>query len=293
MTEASLPPPRTPWTEGRLILALIALWLGFGALAGTVEFWAVWREQGAAWVDAAWAPVLAGIVWVPLTLTVVAGVRRWPLLGPRAPGKLTTRAVRFALHLAASLALPFVLNALWGVGAVLLTALGAPFADMAPADIGAVTLSAGLRYLHLNAGTYWVIAGIATLWPGPASQLEIPSSTASSGDPEWLETLAVRVGGRTRVIRVEDIDWIEGAGDYAALHVGPDTHLSDQRLKHLETRLDPARFARVHRSAIVNLDRVRELVHRSHGDYEAVLVDGTRVRVSRSRRAAIADLLGR
>ena len=103
----------------------------------------------------------------------------------------------------------------------------------------------------------------------------------------------MRIGQRTRVIPVGEIDWIEGAGDYARLHTAGESHLSGERLKDLERRLDPSSFARVHRSSIVNLERVRELKHVSHGDYEAVLHDGTVVRVSRSRRKAIERLLGK
>ena len=84
----------------------------------------------------------------------------------------------------------------------------------------------------------------------------------------------------------------EGADDYACLHVGARRHLTDDRLRDLERMLDPARFVRVHRSALVNLERVREVEEGRWGDAVAVLRDGTRVRVSRTRREALMSALG-
>jgi hypothetical protein len=78
--------------------------------------------------------------------------------------------------------------------------------------------------------------------------------------------------------------WIEGQGNYAKLHAGRATHLVRTTLSALERELDPARFARVHRSAIVALDRVRELLSLGGGEYRVVLTDGTRVPMSQRYR---------
>jgi two-component system LytT family response regulator len=80
------------------------------------------------------------------------------------------------------------------------------------------------------------------------------------------------------------VDWIEGYGNYARLHVGKATHLVRTTLSALEQELDPARFARVHRSAIVALDRVRELQSLGGGEYRVLLSDGTRVPMSQRYR---------
>jgi two-component system LytT family response regulator len=101
-----------------------------------------------------------------------------------------------------------------------------------------------------------------------------------------VERLVVPIATGELVIPVTDIDWIGADDYYACLHVGAKSHLLRESLTSLETRLDPGRFARVHRSAIVQMDRIREL----RGD-ELVLRDGMRVAVSRRRRAAIEDLL--
>ena len=104
--------------------------------------------------------------------------------------------------------------------------------------------------------------------------------------------LTVRTGKKISVVPVDEIDWIEGAGDYARIQAGGRDYLMSERLRTLEETLDPDRFVRIHRSCIVNVDRIRELVHVSHGDYEAVLRDGTRLRVSRTRREELEKVLG-
>ena len=96
----------------------------------------------------------------------------------------------------------------------------------------------------------------------------------------------VRAREKTVVVEAADVDWIEAADYYATLHVAGKAHLVRETLDALSARLDPERFFRVHRSAIVNLDRVREIHPLFHGDAEIVLADGTRLRLSRTRRAA-------
>jgi two-component system LytT family response regulator len=100
----------------------------------------------------------------------------------------------------------------------------------------------------------------------------------------------VRTHEKTVVVDAGDVDWIEAADYYATLHVGPRAHLVRETLTGLARRLDPERFFRVHRSAIVNLDRVREIHPLFRGDAELVLEGGTRVRLSRTRRAEFKRL---
>ena len=103
--------------------------------------------------------------------------------------------------------------------------------------------------------------------------------------------ILVRDRDRTRVVDVDTIDWIEAADYYALIHAGGESHLLRETMNELEQRLDPARFFRVHRSAIINLDRVREIHPLYRGDRELLLADGTRLRLSRTRRAAFEALL--
>ena len=86
------------------------------------------------------------------------------------------------------------------------------------------------------------------------------------------------------IIPTRDIDWIEGADYYAKLHVGGKVHMLRETLASLEQRLDPRRFLRVHKSAIVNLTRVRTVEAHVRGEGIAVLTGGTRLKVTRARR---------
>ncbi len=110
--------------------------------------------------------------------------------------------------------------------------------------------------------------------------------------PVYRERLLVSSGARARVIDVASIDWI-GARDYCAeLHVGPVSHVIRESVTALESELDPRHFLRVHRSAIVNLDRVTGTQRTSMRGLELVLASGARVGVARNRRHAVLERLG-
>jgi two-component system LytT family response regulator len=94
----------------------------------------------------------------------------------------------------------------------------------------------------------------------------------------------IKLASRVFLLKVNDIDWIEADGNYAKLHVGKKSHMLREKLHDLESQLDPERFVRIHRSIIVNLDRVKEMHPHFHGDYIVVLEDGTQLKLSRSRR---------
>jgi two-component system, LytTR family, response regulator len=110
---------------------------------------------------------------------------------------------------------------------------------------------------------------------------------------EYLTRITVRVAQRMQVVRVAEIDWIEAADYCARLHAGPNVHVVRVSLGALERLLDPTAFVRVHRSAIINVERLKEIVSDSSGDGIILLADGTKVRLARSRRAAVDRLLGR
>ena len=112
------------------------------------------------------------------------------------------------------------------------------------------------------------------------------------GPTSYLDRLVVKERGRTRFVRLADIDWIEGAGVYVNLHIGGKELLYRSALNELAEHLDPMRFVRVHRSVIVNLDSVVELQPISHGEFEIVLKDGHRPRVSRTYRGQLEKRLG-
>ena len=120
--------------------------------------------------------------------------------------------------------------------------------------------------------------------------LKMISTRRTSGS--YLDRLVVKSAGTTRFIRVVEIDWIEGAGVYVNLHVARKELLYRAALNELAENLDPMRFVRVHRSAIVNIDSILELQPISHGEFDLVLKDGHRCRVSRTYRALLEERLG-
>ncbi|HKQ05942.1 MAG TPA: LytTR family DNA-binding domain-containing protein [Blastocatellia bacterium] len=107
-----------------------------------------------------------------------------------------------------------------------------------------------------------------------------------------LERMVIKAGGRAFFLKTEEIDWIEAEGKYVRLHVGRESHLVREAISQIEAQLDPKRFMRIHRSTIVNLDRVRELQPWFHNDYRVILRDGTELMLSRSCRKRLGELLG-
>lgn len=105
------------------------------------------------------------------------------------------------------------------------------------------------------------------------------------------ERLIVKTGGRLFFLRTDEIDWIEAAGNYVRLHVGKDAHLLRETMNSIEARLDPKHFLRIHRSRIVNMERVKELHPWFNGDYAVILRDGTKLMLSRGYRDKLQERL--
>lgn len=104
--------------------------------------------------------------------------------------------------------------------------------------------------------------------------------------------IVVRSQGRVLFVRAADIDWIEAAGYYACLHVGTDTHVLRRPLSELEQDLGEEKFVRIHRSTIVNLDRICGLELQTGGEYEVVLKSKARLRLSRRYRKRLQERMG-
>lgn len=113
----------------------------------------------------------------------------------------------------------------------------------------------------------------------------------AAGGGEPLDHIMVKSSGEYYFLKAADIDWIEAEGDYMKFHVGGRTHLMRETMARLEARLDPKRFVRIHRSTIVNVDRLWKLSPSFGGDYSAVLQDGTKLRLSRGYHDRIAALI--
>jgi two-component system LytT family response regulator len=108
-----------------------------------------------------------------------------------------------------------------------------------------------------------------------------------------FERLVVKSGGRVFFLRSEDIDWIEAAGNYVRLHLGEESHLFRETMNRMAARLDTRRFARIHRSRIVNTERIKELQPWFNGEYVVVLRNGTRLPLSRGYRDKLQEQLGK
>jgi two-component system, LytTR family, response regulator len=111
--------------------------------------------------------------------------------------------------------------------------------------------------------------------------------------PKQLQRLVIKSGGRVFFLRADEIDWIEAAANYVQLHVGKESHLLRETINSLAGKLDPEKFLRIHRSTIINLERVKELQPWFHGDYIVILQDGTQLTSSRSYRTQMHKLLGK
>jgi two-component system LytT family response regulator len=103
----------------------------------------------------------------------------------------------------------------------------------------------------------------------------------------YITRFAVRSDGRVRFVAVADVDWIEASGNYAIVHVGEVQHRIRASLRDVSQQLDPRTFVRIHRSAIVNIDRIREVQPWFGGDYVAILRTGAKLKVSRMRASQL------
>jgi len=110
------------------------------------------------------------------------------------------------------------------------------------------------------------------------------ASAASGG---YLARLAIKRNQRVVLVKVADIDWIESSGNYAHLHTQGASHAVRMTMGELDRRLDPAHFARIHRSTIVQIDRIESIVAAWHGDFDVTLRDGTVLRLSRNYRERV------
>jgi two-component system LytT family response regulator len=109
---------------------------------------------------------------------------------------------------------------------------------------------------------------------------------------QYLSRVAVKSAGRVLFLKAGEIDWIEAAGNYVNLHVGKESYLLRGRMSELEKRFDPEQFFRIHRSTMVNLDRVKELQPLFKGESVVILKDGRQLSASRSCSQRLQALLG-
>jgi two-component system LytT family response regulator len=123
-----------------------------------------------------------------------------------------------------------------------------------------------------------------------ASALENAISVVRKNAP-YAERLVVNNAGRVLFIKVADIDWFEAAGNYVTIHTGREKHMLRETLRGLSERLDPKVFVRLHRSSVVNVERLRELLPWSRGEQVAVLKDGTQLTIGRAFREHLMSVM--
>ena len=127
------------------------------------------------------------------------------------------------------------------------------------------------------------------------SQLAAPAAEAElehSPGQRHLERICIKSVGKVQFIRMSDVEWIEAYGNYVRLHAPNEHPLARHTIRHLAERLDPRKFCRIHRSAIANLERIREMTPTVSGDYVIRMASGIRLRLSRSFRAEVVRRLG-
>jgi len=186
----------------------------------------------------------------------------------------------FVIHLGASLDLAFL-------------QLVAFVAIQRPPDFTMTLVDDFTLFFHWNVLIYWAIVAIVHAFDyhhvAEQRALQKPEAAAAAG-PAPAERLLVADNGRSFFVRTADIEWIEAARNYVRVHNNGHTYLVRATLAALEARLDRAHFRRVGRSALVNLDRVREIQPWFHGDAIVILQSGTRVTLSRRYRNNLLDV---
>lgn len=265
--------------ERPIAIGFWVLYLGIGAVVESLSVLTEYARIGrplAAWEPFVWefsSAVMTGL----LILGVVTIADRYPFRRDGWRGPLI-------LHLLATI--PFVLTHVGGM--VLIRKLVYGFAGRVY-DFGNLAVELPYEY-RKDFVTYWFILTLVYLWRH-LRQLSAARIDSDEDAAEPLRRVIAKKRGREFVVNFADVDWIEAAGNYANLHHGDAVYPLRVSMSGLEKRLDDERFARVHRSAIVNLDRIAEIQPTDTGDYRIRLRDGAEVRMSRRYRAALKDRL--
>jgi hypothetical protein len=245
-------------------LALVVIWSTIG-LAAVAQRWLERALDGgdndlrAVGVDV-WLLVL----WAVATPTILSAARKYPIRAHDAP----RHAV---VHLGSAVAFIVVTNVV----------IRLPMLWWPPTDIAVVgrDLGAGLvRFGPTALLVYAAIVGIGHL-------------TRTAERPAYPERITVREWNRARLVRAADVEWIESDDNYVIVQVAGRTLKGRGRISELETQLDPARFVRIHRSAIVARASVREVQSLAKGNLALLMNDGKLLRVARTRRGALESML--
>ena len=143
---------------------------------------------------------------------------------------------------------------------------------------------------EISESLFAVLRDMKSVGGEPAAEADEmkPGKATQTGS---TERVAIKSGGRIYFLKVEEIDWVEGAGDYLSLHSGSQTHLIRETMGNFHARLDPHKFLRIHRSTIVNIERIKEIRPLYKGEYVVTLTSGIRLKASRGYRHELQQLL--
>ncbi|WP_346838652.1 LytTR family DNA-binding domain-containing protein [Microbulbifer sp. SAOS-129_SWC] len=136
-----------------------------------------------------------------------------------------------------------------------------------------------------------LLEAVADLTQESPQVLEQKLAAGELGASAYPDKIAIKDSGKITLVPAQDIDWIDAAGDYMCVHASGETHVMRITMKELEQQLDPKQFQRIHRSTIVNLNRVREICAHINGEYHLVLNNGERLKMSRSYKNKVQHFL--
>jgi hypothetical protein len=248
-------------------LARVAFWLAVIFLYALFA-WSDQREQ-ASGLASGLSALQAGASAALLLASAYWLAARVPLHTPPA----------WLLHACASLTLAVVCAAALQRGAAASAAMTSRIAG-----------AAGLYWLFI--GVRWAHAALAGPEPAPAEQLTLDLVRAPTGAEQHRERFVVQRRGREVVVPARDVNWIQAAGHDVVLHLGPESYRVRESMQDVEHSLDPRSFVRVHRSRIVNLDRIRAIYPWAYGDFRILMQDGSVVNFSRRYRSRLEELIG-
>ena len=291
MTSAiALPTPRlSPRVHAALFVA--GTWSVVAAINGVQN---ILRAELYGWpVSISWAltqNLIYLIIWALATPLIIASARRFAIRRPRV-------LEHGALHLVFGSCFVVLLNFL-GISFEALTTSG-----FRASPVVLATMQSVAHLYHAALMVYLIIVAVGHLsWtrllPATAGSQETNDerdASSANGDDRGdrpLEQIAVRRHRVTQLLPVAQVDWIEASGDHVILHAGRERHKVRERLTALHQRLDPNRFVRIHRSAVVNVSRVTNVQPYHYGDLTLLLTTGRQLRVSRTRRRALEAALG-
>jgi hypothetical protein len=260
-------------TRSRLVIALAAV----ATVAGlTVQeyFARRWGDRGPVGFDTMlFAQAIGATLWIALTPTVIAPLtRRFSLDADR-------RSRSLAVHAAAAL----ILSAVHMLGvAILFSSYYFGWSPAAIRDVFRDRMHTGYAW---SAFIYLLIVGALHLRRLRSLEIEEPAAPVDTPTSErFLRRILVKVDGRIGVVPVEQVDWLEAADNNVVVHAGSAKHTVRTTLSGLAERLDPGTFVRVHRSAVVNVERVKEVQPWFHGELVLLLEDATRLTIGRTYR---------